>query len=64
MRLLRLARCVARRGVQLLDGHEDVQSRMLRAVLANRLRGPGDDRKPRYLTGVTITKWAARTWSP
>jgi hypothetical protein len=45
LRVLRRARCVARKAVQMLDGREDMQSRMLRAVLESRLRGPGDERE-------------------
>jgi uncharacterized protein YjbI with pentapeptide repeats len=45
VRLLRRARCVARLGIQMLDGDNSMPSRMLRADLNNRLRGPGDSRE-------------------
>lgn len=43
VRLLRRARCVARWGIQMLNGDNSISARMLRADLENRLRGPGDD---------------------
>jgi hypothetical protein len=43
LRLLRRARCVARRAIHMLGGREDMPSRMLQAILENRLRGPGDE---------------------
>ncbi|HSR84161.1 MAG TPA: pentapeptide repeat-containing protein [Streptosporangiaceae bacterium] len=45
VRLYRRGRCVAMRGIQLLDGDESKLARGLKAVLANRLRGPGDKRE-------------------
>jgi uncharacterized protein YjbI with pentapeptide repeats len=45
VRLLRRARCVARRGIQMLDGDDRISARMLRADLENRLRGPGGDQE-------------------
>jgi uncharacterized protein YjbI with pentapeptide repeats len=45
VRLVRRGRCAARRGIELLDGDERVAARQLRAVLQNRLRGPGNDRE-------------------
>jgi uncharacterized protein YjbI with pentapeptide repeats len=45
LRLLRRARCVARGAIGMLGGREDMLSRMLRAILENRLRGPGDERE-------------------
>jgi uncharacterized protein YjbI with pentapeptide repeats len=47
VRLLRRARCVARRGIELLDGDDQVAARQLRAMLHTRLRGPGTDRDAR-----------------
>ena len=43
VRLYRRGRCVARHGIRLLDGDESKLARGLRAVLTNRLRGPGND---------------------
>jgi Pentapeptide repeats (9 copies) len=43
--LLRRARCVARKAIHALGDREDTPSLMLRAVLENRLRGPGDERE-------------------
>jgi hypothetical protein len=43
IRLVRRARCVARRGLDLLDGDGRTETRMLRAMFENRLRGPGTD---------------------
>lgn len=47
IRLLRQARCVARRAVEMLNGDDRTEARMLRAGLANRLRGPGTDDEAR-----------------
>src|SRR6266702_8193106 len=44
VRVLRQARCVAAKGIELLDGDERIPARMLQAILQNRLRGPGDDK--------------------
>jgi uncharacterized protein YjbI with pentapeptide repeats len=44
VRLYRRARCVARRGIRLLDGDNTKPAQMLRAVLEDCLRGPGSDR--------------------
>jgi uncharacterized protein YjbI with pentapeptide repeats len=43
VRLYRRARCVARRGIQLLEGDGSKPAQMLRAVLQDCLRGPGAD---------------------
>lgn len=45
VRVYRRARCVARRGVSMLDNDETKPARILRAVFNNRLRGPGDERE-------------------
>jgi hypothetical protein len=45
VRFYRKARCAARRGIELLDCDDSMPARMLRAVLNNLLRGPGDDRE-------------------
>lgn len=47
IRLLRRARCVARRGVEMLDGDDRIEARMLRAMFENQLRGPGTDHEAR-----------------
>jgi len=47
VRLLPRARCVARRGVELLDGDDGMPARVLRAMFENRLRGPGNDQEAR-----------------
>ena len=44
VRLYRRARCVARRGIRLLEGDNTKPAQMLRAVLEDCLRGPGSDR--------------------
>jgi uncharacterized protein YjbI with pentapeptide repeats len=49
IRLLRRARCVARRGVEMLDGDDRMEARMLRAMLENQLRGPGTDHEAQVL---------------
>jgi uncharacterized protein YjbI with pentapeptide repeats len=49
IRLLRRARCVARRGLDLLGGDESREARMLRAILENWLRGPGTDDEAKVL---------------
>jgi hypothetical protein len=43
IRLVRRAPCVARHGVDLLDGDDRTEARVLRAMFENRLRGPGTD---------------------
>lgn len=43
VRLYRRARCVARRGIQLLGSDGSAPAQMLRAVLEDCLRGPGSD---------------------
>ena len=43
LRLQPRARCVARRGLELLRGDERVEARGLRGILEGRLRGPGTD---------------------
>ena len=45
VRLVRRARCVARRGLAMLEGDSTAAAGMLRADLENRLRGPGDDQE-------------------
>jgi uncharacterized protein YjbI with pentapeptide repeats len=45
VRLLRRARCVARRSIEILDGNDSISARMLRADMLNRLRGPGNDQE-------------------
>ena len=47
LRVVRRARCVARRGIELLDGDDRVQARMLRAMLETRLRGAGTESEAR-----------------
>lgn len=47
IRLLRRARCVALRGVEMLDGDDRRDARMLRAMLENQLRGPGTEHEAR-----------------
>jgi uncharacterized protein YjbI with pentapeptide repeats len=49
IRLLRRARCAARRGVEILDGDDRMEARILRAMLENQLRGPGTDHEARVL---------------
>ena len=43
VRLYRRARCVARRGIRMLEGDGSLPAQMLRAVLEDCLRGPGSD---------------------
>lgn len=43
VRLVRRARCVARRGLDLLGDDRRLEARMLRGQFENRLRGPGTD---------------------
>jgi len=57
IRLYRRARCVAGHGIQLLDGDESKLARGLRAVLNNRLRGPGDDREADVFNRRDYVAW-------
>jgi uncharacterized protein YjbI with pentapeptide repeats len=47
LRLIRRARCAARRGIEMLEGDDRVAARQLRAMLHTQLRGPGTDRDVR-----------------
>lgn len=47
VRLQPHARCVARRGLEMLRGDEHREARMLRGMLENRLRGPGSEEDAR-----------------
>jgi uncharacterized protein YjbI with pentapeptide repeats len=57
VRLYRRARCVARKGIELLDGDNSKPGRMLRGVLNNRLRGPGDDQESEIFNARDYLSW-------
>jgi hypothetical protein len=63
LRLFRQAHCVARRAIRMLDGHEDMPSRMLLAIRKTGSEGLEMSEKPRCSTGVIIGKLAVRNWS-
>jgi hypothetical protein len=64
VRLYRRARCVARRGIELLEGDGSKPAQMLRAVLQDCLHGPGADQDAPVFVRLTTLMAAARTWLP